>query len=96
MCAHLPRQRCGRDADTGRNAAQYKTLTYSVPTAKIEISGCIENIDLGLVPDDRNDRSVDGDFTFDLLLVEITDCISVFHSAESGSDSGEIRHSFCQ
>lgn len=42
MCAHLPRQRCGRDADTGRNAAQYKTLTYSVPTAKIENISYVE------------------------------------------------------
>ena len=65
-------------------------------THKIKISRCVKNVNLQTIPLYRYNWSIYGKLSFNLLLIIITDSITVLHPSHSGNYSCRIRNSFCQ
>ncbi len=63
---------------------------------EIKITGCVQNIDLVIIPFNRNQRSSDRNLSLLLFLCEVTDCSSVFDFPHSRSQTAQISHSLCQ
>ena len=65
-------------------------------TDKIEISGCVQNVDLAVLPFYRNQRCLDGETSLLLFLCEIGDGVSVFDLAHSVCNTCQMAHGLCQ
>ena len=63
---------------------------------KVEIARGVQKVDLAALPDDRNHRCGNGEFSLNLFLIIIADRVPVSHLADTGSQPGHIRHRFHQ
>ena len=65
-------------------------------TDEIKETGGVQEVDLDVLPLDRNDRGVDGEFTADLFFIVITDGVAVSHFADAARNTCNIGHSLDQ
>ena len=63
---------------------------------KVEISGCIENIDLDFIPLYRDNTRADREFSFDFFLIVVADGISVCHGTHTACNPAKVSHRFCK
>ena len=63
---------------------------------KIEISGCVQNVDLAVLPFYRDQGSLDRETSLLLLLRVIGDGVSILDLTHSGCYACQMAHSLCQ
>ena len=63
---------------------------------KIKESGSVENIDLIVIPLDRNQRCANGNSSLLLLLCKVGNGIAVLNLTHSGCQTAQIGHCFHQ
>ena len=81
------------DHDQGRVGCTDGLLHF---TDEIEETRSVQDIDLRVLPLDRNDCGRDGKLSLDLLLVVIADGIPVSDCAHTAGQAGQMRHGLCQ
>ncbi len=63
-------------------------------TDKIKVAGSIQDVDLAVLPLDRQKRRADRKSSLLLLLGEVADSVLVLDSAHTGSDTRQVEHGF--
>ena len=77
------------DESSSRNAERFENTA-----GKIEISGCVDKVDLCIFPHQICNGRANGEASFDGFGVVVANCVAFFNFAESVCAVGYIEHCF--